>query len=161
MMKRLLLSVVLAALLIVPAFGQQTSVLSNTTFSAAVSQTTTSVTVASVSGSGNGAIAPAVGHELCVDLECMQIRAISGTTLTVSRGYDATSSQAHASGAVVWTGPTNYYQHAEPPFGACVAANVIVRPWINVKTMNVWLCRSSAWIATNVANITFNSVTPY
>lgn len=133
----------------------------NTTLSSAMTASTTAAVVASVSAFTGAAQAIAVGQELFVDLEAMQVRAISGTTLTVSRGFDGTVAVSHPSAAVVFSGPTNFFQRADPPYGSCTTATMTARPWVNVKNGMIWLCISSVWKATNVQPITYNSVGVY
>lgn len=157
----LLLGCLLAVWVLLPTAQPNLQTVSNTTLSSAVTATATSVVVASTSAVVSGAQAMAVGQELYIDLEAMLIRAISGTTLTVSRGFDTTVQNSHPSGAVVFSGPTNFFQHGDPPYGSCTTATMIARPWINVKNGNVWLCKSSLWKASNVQPITYNSVDPY
>jgi len=135
--------------------------LNNTTLSAAVNTTQTTISVASVAAFTSVSQAIAVGQELFVDLEAMTVLSISGTTLTVRRGVDGTRAMSHASGATVLSGPSNAFQQADPPYGSCTTATQIVVPWVNVSNGNVWLCRASVWKATNIQPITFNSLTPY
>lgn len=68
--------------------------------SAAINSTTTTVGVATVSG------LPAAPFTVVVDpgegsQEVLLVTSISGTTLTVSRGFDSTPAVSHAAGAVV------------------------------------------------------------
>lgn len=157
----LTVAIVLFAVSLLPSAQPNLQTVNNTTLSSAMTQGTTAAVVASVSGFTGAAPNLAVGQELYIDLEAMIVRAIAGTTLTVSRGADGTSAQAHPSGAVVFSGPTNYFQRSDPPFGACTTATMTARPFINVKNGNVWLCIASKWTATNVQPITFNSVGVY
>ena len=131
--------------------------LNQTTLSAAVADATTrTITITSASaqtGSSFGAVV--AGQVLFVDLELMTINAVSGTTLTVTRG--TSNAAAHASGAVVFIGPASMFKTTDPPIGACTAASVPA-PWVNVQTGNAWLCRNSTWKGTNPMAITYNSV---
>lgn len=68
-----------------------------TTLSAAITSTSaTSISVASAAG------LPAGGNfEILVDAELMQVTALAGTTLTVTRGFGGTTAATHSSGANV------------------------------------------------------------
>lgn len=72
----------------------------DTTLSAAITASATSITVVATTGF------PAAPFILAVDAgastqELVLVTAVAGTTLTVTRGYDSTTAQAHASGAAV------------------------------------------------------------
>lgn len=72
----------------------------DTTLSAAATDVATSITVVATTGF------PAAPFVLALDAgvdaqELVLVTAVDGTTLTVTRGYDSTTAQAHASGAAV------------------------------------------------------------
>lgn len=143
------------------AFAQQ-YILSYTTLNGAVTATATQLVLTSASAVATANVAaPAVGQMLYVDHEAMTITAISGTRVTVARGQSGTYAAGHASGATIFSGPTNVFRNADPAFGTCTIASFGVWPWINVITGNVWRCIGSKTVGTNVANITYNSLNPY
>lgn len=68
-----------------------------TTLSAAITSTSaTSITVTSATGIS-------VGSVLRIDSEKVKVSAVSGTTLTVIRGYDGTTANTHLNGANVYS----------------------------------------------------------
>jgi hypothetical protein len=76
------------------------STATETTLSAPINDTQTSMIVAATTGF------PAVPFALTVDTgavgqEVVLVTSVAGTTLTITRGYDSTSAQAHLAGAVV------------------------------------------------------------
>lgn len=93
-----------------------------------------------------------------VDRELMLVTAVNGTTLTVTRGFNGTVAAPHASGTMVLVGkPIFFYAFdpgATPGAGAgasgvaCLAANVVVTPWLNYRTGAQWLCSSvtGTWV---------------
>lgn len=135
----------------------------STTLSSAVTNSATTIVVASATGFTVGNYLYIIGSN-----EAMRIRVISGTTITVLRGQLGTAARAHPSSAVVITGAVNHFKNFDPDFnGICVAGsatpglNADYQPWVNVFTGTVWHCPvagSAAWVGTQRANITFNSV---
>lgn len=128
------------------AFAQATT--PQTTLSAAITSGATQIRVASTSSSGitpsmNMAAANlgAFQTELWVDAELIGVTSISGTTLTVQRGLEGTNQASHASSAVVWWGPPNYFSlNVTEPGGSCTAANVVALPRFFVFSGNGWAC---------------------
>lgn len=150
--------------------SQAQVVLSNTTLSGAItSESATSFVLASASASSQATVgAPAAGNCLYVEHEMMQITAISSTRVTVIRGTGGTAANKHPTSAVVFTGACSNFKASDPEksaglsaLKACTTASMGVRPWINVITGDVWLCKSSVWTATNAKVITYNSVDPF
>jgi hypothetical protein len=121
---------------IAPTYTQAT--MTATTFSAAVSATTKAFTVTSATGFAVGSVAFA-------DTEAMQITAVSGTTITVIRGYAGTAAAAHASGAVVWVGLPSYYSGKEPA-GVCTSTSEVALPRIVLNSGNIYDCKNSTWV---------------
>jgi hypothetical protein len=70
----------------------------HTTLGASITSSATALTVASASG------LPAPNFRLLVDNELMLVTAVSGTTLTVTRGYETSAATTHSSGAAVMFG---------------------------------------------------------
>lgn len=127
----------------------------STTLSSAVTATQAVWAVASASGFTAGNFAYA-------DYEAVQIVSVSGTNVTVLRGQMGTVARAHASSETVITGVAQFFQQADPDFGAACtrgAGQAAYLPWINVQTGNVFVCRTGGtWNVTNVLPITFNSL---
>lgn len=67
----------------------------STTLNGAITNTATSLVVASATG------APAPNFRIRIDNEIMLVTAVAGTTWTVSRGQEGTTAAAHSSGATV------------------------------------------------------------
>lgn len=111
--------------------------LTSTTTSAALTDTGTSVTVASATGIAAGTI-------LYIDKEAMSVVSISGTVATVRRGVAGSFAAAHASGAVVYAGTPDQIGHSDPA-GPCTATSEIALPRINVDTGNVYQCSAGFW----------------
>src|SRR3954453_20255494 len=66
-----------------------------TTLTAAVTATTTAIPVASAAG------LPAAPCVVVIDSEVIKVTAVSGNTLTASRGQEGTTAASHATGALV------------------------------------------------------------
>lgn len=77
-----------------------------TTLSSGINNSTTSVSVASA----NNLPANGLPYVITVDSEQMSVTSISGTTLTVTRGYRSTTAASHSSGAAVKSPGLNGYQ---------------------------------------------------
>jgi hypothetical protein len=118
--------------------------LSNTTLSSAVSTTaTTTVKVASATG------ITATNTMLFVDNEGMFVNSVSGTTLSVTRGYYGGRSTTHVSGALVWFGPPPAFGWAEPagfPSGSCTRSNQLYLPYINTDSGAISDCVGGVWV---------------
>lgn len=95
---------------------------------------------------------------LFIDREFMIVTAVNGTSLTVLRGQRGTIAAPHASGAMVLVGKPFWFYDMDPggtPNSgtgisgvACVAANVVSSPWVNVRTGGQWVCsgRTNTWV---------------
>jgi hypothetical protein len=79
--------------------------------------------------------------------EVMFVNAVTGTTVSVTRGYYGSNGNPHISGALVLIGAPNQFYAVEPT-GACTPAAQPVTPYLNVKTGNEWLCSSilNRWV---------------
>lgn len=136
------------------AFGQAS--MTTTTLSSALSagSSSTVVNVASatnISGPAlpfpQGGIGSPSGSALTllfVDREVMRVNSVSGTAVSVSRGWDGTSSMAHASGAKVWVGPGSAFTKSEP-VGVCILSQLTVNPRVNSLTGNIYTCGNGKW----------------
>jgi hypothetical protein len=148
--------------------GAAQTMLTMTTLSAAVPATTQSVTTSGQLGivtvaSATGISAPtavtaliatqATSTFIFVDRELMDVRAVSGTTLTVVRGVAGTAGTAHASGALVFVVPgtatwinSTGGPGSSTPAGACTRANEPLLPRIDLKTGVVSDCLGGQWV---------------
>lgn len=143
-------------------FVSAQTVATTTTLSADLTAGATQLSVTSASGF-------TVNNFLWVDHELMQIRAVSGTAITVLRGQNGTRQMAHDNAERVVTGAANHFNAVDPNFGAdCTrgSGEAGFLPWVNIRTGVIWTCGGSgqngvsglAWAATNVQPITFNSI---
>lgn len=143
---------ILGLLAALTAFAQYNT-LTQTTLSANMTSTATTLTVAAAGTIAAPSFsAGTVGSRLyVVDFgqtlgEIMDVSAITGTTVTVRR-TGGSAAVAHASGAMVlYANPKLFYSY--DPTGACTTATTLVTPWLNVKTGNQWLCStiSGTWV---------------
>jgi hypothetical protein len=124
------------------AFGQ--AALTSTSLSAALSATSSTLTVASATGMTGPSAVQAVTTVLFIDKEALAVRSISGTVISVQRGY-GTSISAHASGAQVYVGPEQYFGAVDKS-GSCTSTLELVLPVVNVTNGNIWNCYSSKWV---------------
>lgn len=97
---------------------------------------------------------------LYIDREQMRVTAVNGTLLTVVRGVNGTVATPHVSGTMVLFGPARFFYVQDPggvgspsPGGnisgtSCLVANVVVSPWVNVRTGAQWLCSTDTltWV---------------
>ncbi len=142
------------------AVPQAVTVLTTTTLSAAVAipgqgSPANTIRVVAITGITTSSF-------LFMDTEEMRVTTVGATATTplgVIRGVGGTTPGAHASGATVTIGPGDAFHVGGPPAGACVAANQIYSPWIDVTTGNFWVCRlAGTWNGTNIRPLTYNSV---
>lgn len=174
MTKRFPLAAVFFGLLLsASAFGQ--TIVATTTLSAAVpggqSASVTGLTgqfgiVQVASATGISAPAPNTGLVqafatsnaqtlLYVDRELMEVRNVSGTTITVVRGVGSTAATSHASGALVFVVPTanNPWLDGgfagnvqQVPAGSCTRANELYLPRIQFSTGIISDCIGGQWV---------------
>lgn len=156
-MKRFLL--MLTVILGMPASLHAQTRATTTTLTAAVDSTQRTIAVTSNTGF-------TVGNLVFVDTEAMEITAISGTTISVTRGAEGTAARNHANAEDVLTGSDVYFRTSDPLTrdGACTpgtgeAANA---PWVNLLTGTIWKClgptgTAATWNGTNEAPLTYNS----
>lgn len=135
-------------LLSASAWAQQNT-LAGTTLAAAITPSQTQITLASTAAI-TSLVPSANSWSIYVDTEKMTVlfygTNLAAKSLHVVRG-SGTQAAAHISGAAVVVGPTNLFQGSDPPLGACTLAQVIVTPWINVKTGDQWLCGNAGfWV---------------
>lgn len=155
-MKRLLILLAIVGLWAVPIGAQVIATMStNTTLSAAMNASQTTMLVGSATGF-------TVGNFAWTGLEVVRITSVSGTTIGVQRGQMGTVSRGHASSQIVVTGAAQHFQQTDPDTkAACTAGSGQAGwlPWINVTTGNVWVCTlGSVWVGTNTQPLTWNSI---
>ena len=179
------LFLVALSLLLAPSLVHaQQYTLGQTTLSSKVGQGDTQIQLASTTGVYGYAANlqpvpsnPSNPQSNCyIDREELEIRTVpsTGTVVQVRRGVNGTTASAHASGQMVLCGPAIAF-YTNDPGGtpatggsvgglACTTANVLVTPWINVRTGAQWLCSTitSTWIpgfgnAATAGNLTLNT----
>lgn len=104
---------------------------------------------------------PSFQSELYVDHEAMLVVGITGTTLTVVRGVNGTVATPHSSGAMVLFGQPRFFYVQDPGSSAgngpgsspisnvpCVLNNVVVSPWVNIRTGAQWYCNANSLVWT-------------
>jgi hypothetical protein len=142
----------LASILVVLAFCSLSfsqTVLTNTTLAAAVGSSST--TVVNVS-SATGINAPSTSDYtkatyLYVDRELMDVRAVSGTIITVIRGAHGTTAAAHASGALLFVLPAYLSINMDKiPQGSCTRGNLQALPHIHAASGAISDCVGGQWI---------------
>ena len=95
---------------------------------------------------------------LFVDRELMQVKAVSGTTITVIRGFAGTGAASHASGAVVFVVPSAAIgawsgsgfeaaaQSPSTPQGSCTRSNELYLPRISFSSGIISDCVGGQWV---------------
>ncbi len=108
---------------------------------------------------------------LYVDRELMQVKAISGTTVTVIRGMAGTGAVSHASGALVFIIPTtaigvwsgNGFEAAgqgpSEPQGSCTRSNELYLPRIHFSSGIISDCNNGQWVNGDAAQTTRAGIT--
>jgi hypothetical protein len=152
------LSILLGSVLLLSAFGSAQTLLTNTTLSSAVADSSTR-TVAVTSATGINA--PSLtdftkSTDIYVDRELLHVEQVSGTTLTVSRGQSGTIAQPHVSGAFLFVIPQfagNLFRTL--PNGACTRANELFLPRIEVATGLFSDCLGGQWVNSDLRQSTY------
>src|SRR5271163_4880422 len=96
-----------------------------------------------------------------VDREEMLVIGVNGTQLTVVRGVNGTVATPHSTGAMVLAGQPRFFYVQDPggigsqgPGGSpisnvpCILNNVVVSPWLNVRTGAQWVCNPTSLVWT-------------
>ncbi len=136
------------------AASAQLNSLVQTSTSAAITASQTTINVASATGI-NAATVSVPGSALYIaDIgqskgEVVIVNTVTSTTLNVRRGASGTKATAHVSGAMVLVATAPNWFYSTNPQGSCVAASVYASPWLNVLTGEQWLCsaKTLAWSA--------------
>lgn len=161
MLFRSLFVVLVLAALVAPVSAQTT--IDNTTFSTAVSSTTTNlVSLASVTCTNC-----TFGRDTWIyaDTELMVVTGAytsGASNIPVLRGQKGTRAGFHTTTAKVWVGPATRFQTNDPPGGACnkksgPGTNGFY-PWINVSNGYRWLCDNGQDV--NTSTQLWRAVTP-
>lgn len=107
---------------------------------------------------------------LFVDRELMQVKGLSGTTITVIRGMAGTGAASHASGAFVFVVPAAAIgswsgggegvggQGPSQPQGSCTRANELFLPRIHFASGAISDCDGGQWINGDAAQTTRSGV---
>jgi hypothetical protein len=141
-LRTLMATVSLMFVLAASSFAQTT--LTSTTLAAAVAAGSTQVQVASAAGIEVGDYVAVVNRKAVV--EVMQVRAISGVFLTVSRAARLGASPgglAIASGATVYHAPPGQFFN-DTPSGTCTRATQVYLPHINLRDGVISECSPAA-----------------
>lgn len=151
----LVLSIVLA--LSMAAFGQATAtnlLLTATSLSAALTQSSTTLRVASATGITANSTVLWIDDGPGGNSEAVFVNAVSGTTISITRGYNGSQAGAHLSGSVVLAGAPPAFVSRDPS-GACTASAAYT-PTVNIlggganggKGGAQWICSSisNSWV---------------
>lgn len=151
-------TIILGLVLLLSAFGSAQTILTNTTLSAAVADSSSRTVLLT---SATGVNAPSISDftkstDIYVDRELMHVEAVSGTNITVSRGQAGTVAAPHVSAAFVFVLP----QFAENlfriiPNGACTRANELFLPRIDVASGFFSDCLGGQWVSSDLRQATY------
>lgn len=147
----ILSSILALAILITPiAYGQATAanlLLTATKLSAAVTSTSQTVfSVTSATGITANNTVLYIDDGTGGNDEAVFVNAVSGTQISVTRGYNGTQANLHLSGSVVLAGAPAAFVYVDPS-GSCVAANSYT-PTVNIMSSKQWICSSisASWV---------------
>jgi hypothetical protein len=143
-LRTLMATVGLILALAVSAFAQTT--LTSTTLAAALPAGATQLTVASATGIEVNDYIAILGRNLAT--EVVQVRALNGVFLTVTRNARLGGTIAHASGSTVYHAPQAQYFTGADPKGTCTRASQTYLPHINLETGVLSQCSTAGvWYA--------------
>lgn len=132
----------LALVLFAGTAAQAQTTVNSTTLAAAVSATTNTITLTSVSNVLSGDI-------VFVDREAMRITStgtLVATNIQVARGQAGTAARNHGSLAVAYTGvPARFYQVEVTNGAACTSTTELFLPHVVLSSGNVYQCTNSKW----------------
>jgi len=118
---------------------QAQTAVTTTALSRALNMTDTVLYV--VSATGFTASSGTATYYVYIDREAMEIRSVSGTTITVRRGQLQTNQTSHRSGAIAVVGLAERFISQDPYPGSCTrATDQRFTPLINVVTGTWWDC---------------------
>lgn len=139
---RFLMVIAVLSAVIVPLVPQQATAqtsVTSTILSAALGQTDTTMYVASATGFT--ASSGTATYYAYIDRELVGIRAVSGTTITITRGQQQTKAMPHRVSSVVFVGPAVAFAQSDPGSGQCtLQTSQQYTPVINIVNGNVWNC---------------------
>ncbi len=160
-----LIGSLLVLLALASVAGAQTQTACFTTLNGSITRNASTLVLTSTAAStGCSFGAAAVGQALFMDAELMNITAVSGTTMTVTRSV--ANRAGHFTGAIIFRALPGYFKSAEPPVagnfltGGNIVCTDYPAPWINAMNGNVWFCntKNNVWQGTNFKNLVYNSV---
>lgn len=128
---RSILSVLVLVALVSPAAAQ--TALNETTLSATITASQSTLVVASATGFSAGKV-------IYIEREAMRVSAVSSTTITVVRGFGPTVPTAHAVSAVVYAGDSAAFTPGPGKAGSCTATAERYLPVINTQNGAVYDC---------------------
>lgn len=159
-----ILTLVAAVLMAASAAFAQSAITTTTLSSAMNDAKTTTMRVTSATGFVASNQATGAEYAVFVDHELMRITAVSGTTITVQRGFASTNATPHKSAARAYVGPMGSQQgpgagQSGGPFvqtsmqGACTRNQWAILPLINVNQrananqngMLMYNCLNGSW----------------
>lgn len=154
-MKHLIKITILGVLAIALCFAQQNTIV-QTSLSAAITSNQTTFSVASATGINAPSLTNQTAGSILyiVDIgqtigEATQVTSLSGTQVSVRRGFGAGSKAvAHASGAMVLVATIPSWFASTDPQGSCTTASTFVTPVVNIQNGRQWLCSSKTgtWV---------------
>lgn len=147
--------VLLSILLIIVAMPAEAPAQTNMTFtttSAALTPGATTMRVASATGFTANTTMAIIGDE------AVNVVGVSGTTITITRGYNGTTARGHRSGDIVLVGPYNYFYSNSPNTGSCTATSQTVLPYVSIdrgtNRVRMWNCNNGFWEEQIIPNAT-------
>lgn len=153
--KKVAVVAILALLGAASSFAQQNALLS-TTISAAINDSQNTLQVVSATGitvTSSGTTQTL----LYINREAMNVVAVNGLQITVSRGAAGTRASAHNSGAQVISGRPTWFTYTQTnsgtygttdPAGSCVLADQPAQVYINILNGMKWQCSTvgTRWV---------------
>lgn len=127
-----LLSLVVAICLLAPPASGQV-VLNQTTLAAALSATTSTLSVASATGITAPGPNQSALKALVIDKEIVLVSSLTSTTIQVIRGQYGTDRVPHVSGALVFVVPDNAFARGAFPSGSCTRTNLPYVPIVYIS----------------------------
>lgn len=147
----LMLALVLAVVGVTVPLQAQTTDIGFTTLSAAATAGASTIRV--TSATGFTASSGTLQYVAFVDKEAMLITGVSGTTITVQRGFGQTLVSAHLSGATTYVGASGSVSAGgftagpfvqSTPMGTCSRSGITL-PLINIRTAKMVNCLGGQW----------------
>lgn len=134
-------------------FGQATAtnlLLTATSLSAALTQSSTTLRVASATGITANTTVLYIDDGTGGNGEAVFVNSVSGTTIGVTRGYNGSHANAHLSGSVVLAGPPPAFVSSDPS-GACTASAAYT-PTVNILGGSNGQTGGRQWICSSITN---------